>query len=213
LAVLTAAYGVAGKGLLRQQEVLHRFSPRRAGGLSNANAPLQSIEAARPPDVSDDRWEIAVVGLQVLGRPNDQVRPRVGACNGGGLNQAAERAGPLSVEPSRVFSGGLERTDSDAGAEALRAAGYEVFRLPPELKKTLQVEGDDYVEIRGKGTDDDDSRDAMEADVNRILSPFGGEIDSSAFMTIAEMWAPSPARAPNPIIDLAEVRANRLTPF
>jgi hypothetical protein len=29
-----------------------------------------------------------------------------------------------------VFSGGLERTNSDAAAEALRAAGYEVFRLP-----------------------------------------------------------------------------------
>ena len=84
-------------------------------------------------------------------------------------------------------------TDPDAGAEALRAAGYQVFRLPHELKATLEVEGDDFIEIRREGdNDDEDARDAMEADVNRILSPFGGEIDCSGFLTIAEMWTPSP---------------------
>ena len=83
-----------------------------------------------------------------------------------------------------VFSGG----HSDAGAEALRAAGYEVIRLPPQLKATLEVKGDDFVEIRREGNDDEDSRDAMRADVNRILDPFSGEIDGCAFMTIAEMW-------------------------
>ena len=57
-----------------------------------------------------------------------------------------------------VFSGGLEQTNSDAGAEALRAAGYTVFRLPPALKATLEVEGDDFVEIRRQGSDDDELR-------------------------------------------------------
>jgi hypothetical protein len=88
------------------------------------------------------------------------------------------------------FAAGLD-PDPDAAAEALRAAGYEVFRLPLELKATLEIEGDDFIEVRGEGNDDKDSRNAMEADVNRILSPFGGEIDCSAFRTIAEMWAPS----------------------
>ena len=91
------------------------------------------------------------------------------------------------------FAAGLD-PDPDAAAEALRAAGYEVFRLPPELKATLEIQGDDFIEVRGKGNDDEDSRNAMEADVNRIVDPFGGEIDCSAFLTIAEMWAPSPPR-------------------
>ena len=92
-----------------------------------------------------------------------------------------------------VFSGGLERTDSDAGAEALRAAGYQVFRLPPVLKARLEVEGDDFIEIRREGdNDDEDGRDAMEADVNRILSPFGGEIEPFGCVTIAELWTPLP---------------------
>jgi hypothetical protein len=88
------------------------------------------------------------------------------------------------------FAAGLD-PDPDAATEALRAAGYRVFRLPAALKARLEVEGDDFIEIRREGNDDEDSRDAMEVDVNRILSPFGGEIDCSAFMTIAEMWAPS----------------------
>jgi hypothetical protein len=89
------------------------------------------------------------------------------------------------------FAEGLD-PDPDAATEALRAAGYEVFRLPPALKATLEIKGDDFIEVRGEGNDDEDSRDAMEADVNRILSPFGGEIDCSAFRTIAEMWTPTP---------------------
>jgi len=91
------------------------------------------------------------------------------------------------------FSAGLD-PDPDAVAEALRAAGYQVFRLPRALKKRLEVTGDDFIEVRGKGNDDDGAaRDAMEADVNRILSPFGGEIDSTGALTIAEMWTPSPS--------------------
>jgi hypothetical protein len=88
-----------------------------------------------------------------------------------------------------VFSGGLPRTDSDAGAEALRAAGYEVIRLPLELKATLEVEGNDFIEVRREGNDDRDSRVAMYADLDRILTPFGGGWDGSGCETIAEMWA------------------------
>ena len=89
------------------------------------------------------------------------------------------------------FAAGLD-PDPDAAAEALRAAGYRVFRLPQALKDTLEIKGDDFIEVRGPGNDDKDSRDAMEADVNRIVEPFGGEIDCSAFRTIAEMWTPTP---------------------
>jgi hypothetical protein len=90
------------------------------------------------------------------------------------------------------FAGDFEQANPDAAAEALRAAGYKVFRLPPALKKKLEVEGDDFIEIRREGNDDEDSRDAMEADAERIVSPFGGAIDPSGCVTIAELWTPLP---------------------
>jgi hypothetical protein len=34
-----------------------------------------------------------------------------------------------------IFSGNLPQNNPDAAAEALRAAGYQVFRLPPELNQ------------------------------------------------------------------------------
>lgn len=82
----------------------------------------------------------------------------------------------------------------DAATEALRAVGYKVFRLPLALKMGLEIKGDDFVEVRGKGNDEDeDARDAMEAHVGRIVSRFGGAIDPSGARTIAEMFAPLPA--------------------
>jgi hypothetical protein len=64
----------------------------------------------------------------------------------------------------------------DAAVEALRAAGYEVFRLPPELNNS-EVEGDDFIEIRREGDADDAAIDAMWADARRIVDPFGGDVD------------------------------------
>jgi hypothetical protein len=74
------------------------------------------------------------------------------------------------------FAGDFEQANPDAAAEALRAAGYQVFRLPPELNNS-EVEGDDFIEIRREGDADDDSIDAMRADAERIASPFGGYVD------------------------------------
>ena len=54
---------------------------------------------------------------------------------------------------------------------------------------------------------------AMEADVNRILSPFGGEIDCTGAVIIAELWTP-PASAPmSKVVDLAEWREAQSIPF
>jgi hypothetical protein len=36
----------------------------------------------------------------------------------------------------------------------------------------------------------------MEADVNRILSPFGGEIDCTGALTMAELWEPKSGKEP-----------------
>ena len=58
------------------------------------------------------------------------------------------------------------------------ARRYEVFRLPPALKATLEVEGDDFIEIRREGDADDDWIDAMRADAQRIVDPFDGNVDS-----------------------------------
>jgi hypothetical protein len=87
-----------------------------------------------------------------------------------------------------VFSAGLD-PDPEAAAEALLAAGYEVYRLPFELKRALEIPDDDFIEIRRAGNnDDEDSRDAMEADAERIVEPFGGAIDPTGALTIAELW-------------------------
>jgi hypothetical protein len=76
------------------------------------------------------------------------------------------------------FLGNIEGNDPDASAEALRAAGYQVFRLPPELKAaTCEIEGDDFIEVRREGDADDDAINAMWADVDRIVAPFEGEVD------------------------------------
>jgi hypothetical protein len=94
------------------------------------------------------------------------------------------------------FSDDLSGTNVDAAAEALREAGYEVIRRPLDLKIEPELEGDDFIEVRGAGNDDKDSRDAMEADVNRILSPFGGEIDCTGALTMAELWEPKSGKEP-----------------
>jgi hypothetical protein len=94
--------------------------------------------------------------------------------------------------------------DPDAAAAALRAAGYQVFRLPRALKATLKIEGDDFIEVRGEGNDDEKSRDAMEADVDRIVSPFGGAIDPSDCVTIAELWTPLEREEPSNVVPFEE---------
>jgi hypothetical protein len=77
-----------------------------------------------------------------------------------------------------IFSGGLPETDSDAAAKALRAAGYEIYRLPLELKAKLEVEGDDFIEVRRRARADAFPETIM-AHVERIVSPFGGYVDGS----------------------------------
>jgi hypothetical protein len=89
-----------------------------------------------------------------------------------------------------VFSGDLPGSDSDAAAEALRAAGFVVFRLPLELKAKLDVEGDDYIEIRRA----DRSRNKMEAEANRIVAPLGGDV-LCGVESIVEVFAPPPPGA------------------
>jgi len=98
------------------------------------------------------------------------------------VNQAAERAGPLSAEtitaPEKnimtfcarcFFSGDL--TNPDAAAGALREEGYEVFRTPAPKAKL----SDGLIEVRCEGLADDDSVVEMLRDVERIILPFGGE--------------------------------------
>jgi hypothetical protein len=77
-----------------------------------------------------------------------------------------------------MFCGNIPGNNPDGAAEALRAARYEVFRLPPELKAaTCEIEGDDFIEIRREGAADDDAIDAMWADAQRIVAPFEGDVE------------------------------------
>jgi hypothetical protein len=76
-----------------------------------------------------------------------------------------------------LFCGNIPGNNPDAAAEALRAAGYQVFRLPPELQDaTCEIEGDDFIEIRREGADDD-AINAMWADIDRIVAPFEGDVE------------------------------------
>jgi hypothetical protein len=86
---------------------------------------------------------------------------------------------PMTISALCIFSGDLPENNPDAAAEALRVAGYQVFRLPPELKAALEleVEGDDFIEVRRKGDIDRGSLGAMMTDVERVISPFGGLAD------------------------------------
>ena len=83
----------------------------------------------------------------------------------------------MTISALCIFSGDLPQINPDAAAEALRAAGYQVFRLPPKLRATLDVEGDDFIEIRREGDANDDAIDAMWTDARRIVDPFGGDVD------------------------------------
>jgi hypothetical protein len=82
----------------------------------------------------------------------------------------------MTISALCIFSGNMPKSDPDAAAEALRAAGYQVFRLPAELNKS-EVEGDDFIEIRREGDADDAAIDAMWADAQRIVDPFDGGVD------------------------------------
>jgi hypothetical protein len=94
-----------------------------------------------------------------------------------------------------VFSGDLPETDSDAAAEALRAAGFEVYRLPPAVKATVEADGepgDDFIEIR-RG---DRSRAGMESDAEDIVEQFGGRVELG-MESLADVWMPDEG-APKP---------------
>jgi hypothetical protein len=82
----------------------------------------------------------------------------------------------MTISALCIFAGDNPKANPKAAAEALRAAGYEVFRLPPELNNS-EVEGDDFIEIRREGDADDAAIDAMWADARRIVDPFGGDVD------------------------------------
>ena len=113
----------------------------------------------------------------------------------------------VTLSATCVFAGDNPQAKPDAAAEALRAAGYEVFRLPLSIKAMLEIEGDDFIEahreaddfikirreaevikIRRKAGDkiEDEAKDeaedeayairAMQADVGRIIGPFGGDM-------------------------------------
>jgi hypothetical protein len=103
----------------------------------------------------------------------------------------------MTISALCIFSGNLPRTNPDAAAKALRAAGYQVFRLPPKLRATLDVEGDDFIEIRREGDANDDAIDAMWADARRIVEPFDGDVDCvgpASEEPFLELTASSPPR-------------------
>jgi hypothetical protein len=82
----------------------------------------------------------------------------------------ASRKNTMTISALCIFAGDNPKANPNA------AAGYEVFRLPPELNNS-EVEGDDFIEIRREGDADDAAIHAMWADARRIVDPFGGDVD------------------------------------
>lgn len=90
-----------------------------------------------------------------------------------------------------IFAEDWLGTNANGAAEALAGAGYEVFRLPPELKAKVEIEGDDFIEVRRQvdGVDensinatwgDDDEQhpiNVMWDDVKRVVAPFDADVD------------------------------------
>jgi hypothetical protein len=62
-------------------------------------------------------------------------------------------------------------TNVDEAARELEQAGFEVHRLPAELVETLDVESDDFIEVRGEVSDAELMRDKVAA----IVSKHGGD--------------------------------------
>jgi hypothetical protein len=81
-----------------------------------------------------------------------------------------------------VFSGefgdlewsGEVRLDADAAAEALRRAGYEVFRLPDRHGGVLAHPLDDFLEVHAAGPDDAKLTQTVMREIDAIVWPYGG---------------------------------------
>jgi hypothetical protein len=111
----------------------------------------------------------------------------------------------MAISAWCLFCGEIPGNNPDAAAEALRAAGYEVFRLPPELQDaTCEIEGDDFIEVRCEGVADDDAIGAMWADAQRIVAPFKGDVDcvgaasEEPFFKLTARWRPFCAHCMQP---------------
>jgi hypothetical protein len=71
-----------------------------------------------------------------------------------------------------VFAGDLD-INPDGCAAALQAAGFEVARMEPRHRKLMAVEGDEFMEALGTGTD----VDSFWEKVQTIVEPFGGDVN------------------------------------
>ena len=50
-----------------------------------------------------------------------------------------------------IFAEDYAGTRTAAAAEALRAAGYQAYRLPPALAAQIEIAGDDFIEGAHRG--------------------------------------------------------------
>jgi hypothetical protein len=67
--------------------------------------------------------------------------------------------------------------DVDLAADELRAAGYEVLRLPAKYALRLCHPLDDFIEVRWVGSDDEKVVNAMWKEIDRIVTKYGGYAD------------------------------------
>jgi hypothetical protein len=124
------------------------------------------------------------------------------------MTNQSKNTGPVKLSakerPLRAFvafSGNLVELDVDAAADALRKAGYRVYRLPGKYTTRLTHPLDDFIEAHTVADDCDKVIDAIMDEVDGIVDPYGGwcvecgpvEPDNVPF---AEMFDPTRFRAP-----------------
>jgi hypothetical protein len=83
-----------------------------------------------------------------------------------------------------AFSGDAPELDVDRAAAELQRAGYQVTRLPDELRARLVFAGDDYIEAVFDGPDDDDGDVADSKKIDALVDKYAG-----ALVECGPMWA------------------------
>jgi hypothetical protein len=134
-----------------------------------------------------------------------------------GAQRAGQEAGPTHRESSfeitqkgdgsmitkmmglAIFAEDFDGTRVERCAAKLERAGYQVLRLPPELREHIEFAGDDFFEIFAEM--DEDEAD-FEIEVRAIVSHYDGDLDCIGEVEPGhipfDFFDPLPGRPPLP---------------
>jgi hypothetical protein len=91
------------------------------------------------------------------------------------MNENRDQRGELYVFVATVaFSGDAPEVNVDSAVAELRRAGYQITRLPDELRACLVIPGDDFIEAVFDGPDDDDGDGGGFKKINALVDKYAG---------------------------------------